>query len=412
MTSRERILASIEHREPDMLPLDLGSNVSAGISGQAYGRIREHLGMTGGHNRIYDVVQQVAVPEIEFLDRIGADALDVARFFCEEDADWYDVTLSGGIPAQWPVWFKPVVYDDGSQEYFDAEGTKIARMPSEGMCFDQCTYPYIDGFPEDFSNIERDMQKVIWAACGGPPWGLAGDAYWEALRDKCAEARKTSDRAFVFTAGCNFFEWGSFLRRMDVFLMDIHRDKKKVMELNEKLLELHLQKLEKVCTHLDGLVDVVVVGDDLGMTNNTFFSPKTYREMFKPFHTKLCEYVHGHSSIKMRLHSCGSVYTLIGDFIDAGFDILNPVQISAAKMDPRVLKQEFGKDITFWGGGCNTSGVLNRGTPEEVYRHVRETIDIFYRDGGFIFNQVHNILGDCSPENIMAMYRAVEDARK
>ena len=169
MNSRERVLASIEHREPDRLPVDLGSNVSAGISGQAYGKLKEYLGMTGGQNRVYDVVQQVAVPEYGFLDMIGADVLDAARFFTEDD-DWYDVTLSNGVSAQWPEWFRPVKNADGSQEYFNADNLKISRMPAGGFCFDQAFYPYLDDYPDSWKDLEKDMQKSVWAACSPPPW--------------------------------------------------------------------------------------------------------------------------------------------------------------------------------------------------------------------------------------------------
>ena len=134
--------------------------------------------------------------------------------------------------------------------------------------------------------------------------------------------------------------------------------------------------------------------------------------MFKPYHTKLNEYVHTHSNMKTFLHSCGSIYGVMGDLIEAGYDIINPVQTTAYQMDPARLKKEFGKDITFWGGGCNTRSVLNHATPEEVYDYTRRMIDIFHHDGGFVFNTEHNILPDVPPQNIMSMYKAVEDARK
>ena len=134
--------------------------------------------------------------------------------------------------------------------------------------------------------------------------------------------------------------------------------------------------------------------------------------MEEVFHTKLNEYVHTHSNMKTLLHSCGSLYPIIPDLIDAGYDILNPVQTSARDMDPETLKREFGKDITFWGGGCNTKSVLNRATPDEVYNYCRRMIEIFNKDGGFVFNQEHNIMPDVPPENILAMYRAVKDSGK
>ena len=177
-------------------------------------------------------------------------------------------------------------------------------------------------------------------------------------------------------------------------------------------MERHLESLRKTCEAVGDVVDILRFGDDLGMNTGMFMSREKYCELFKPYHTKLNEYVHTHSNMKTFLHSCGSISPIMGDLIDAGYDIINPVQTTAKDMDPAMLKREFGKDITFWGGGCNTRSVLNNGTPQEVYDYSRRMIDIFFQDGGFVFNQEHNILGDVPPENIMAMYKAVEDARK
>lgn len=412
MTSRERVMASINHREPDKLAMDLGSNVSAGISGMAYGNLKKYLGMNEGHVRIYDVVQQVAQPEIEILDLIGADVLDVGRVFNEKDSDWYDVTLSNGIQAQWPTWFRPVLQPDGSYNNYAPDGTLIARMPKGGMCFDQTYFPYKEDYPDNYDNLDEEMSKVLWSAMVHSPWDHSKEeGFYEDLRRRCIELRNSTDRALMITCGCNFFEWGTFLRRMENFLMDTYAEPESVLALNDQLLERHLAMLTKVCEYVGDVVDIVRFGDDLGMNTGMFMSLEKYRELFKPYHTKINEYVHTHSNMKTFLHSCGSIYPVMGDLIDAGFDIINPVQTTARDMDPARLKQEFGKDITFWGGGCNTRTVLNHGTPQEVYDYSRRMIDIFYKDGGFIFNTEHNILPDVPPENIMAMYKAVEDAR-
>lgn len=413
MTSRERVMASINHREPDKLAMDLGSNVSAGISGMAYGNLKKYLGMNEGHVRIYDVVQQVAQPEIEVLDLIGADVLDVGRVFNEKDSDWYDVTLSNGIQAQWPIWFQPVKQPDGSYNHYAPDGTLIARMPKGGMCFDQTYFPYKEDYPDNYDHLDEEMSKVLWSAMVHSPWDHSKEeGFYEELRRRCIALRNSTDRALMITCGCNFFEWGTFLRRMENFLMDTYAEPESVLALNDQLLERHLAMLTKVCEYVGDVVDIVRFGDDLGMNTGMFMSLEKYRELFKPYHTKINEYVHTHSNMKTFLHSCGSIYPVIGDLIEAGFDILNPVQTTARDMDPARLKQEYGKDITFWGGGCNTRTILNNATPQEVYDYSRRMIDIFYKDGGFIFNTEHNILPDVPPENIMAMYKAVEDARK
>jgi uroporphyrinogen decarboxylase len=413
MTSRERVLAAVAHREPDFVPLDLGSTPSSGISAIAYNNLKKHLGMTNGHTRIYDVVQQVVQPEEEILDRFGVDVLDIGRVFNREDSDWYDVTLADGSVGQYPTWFRPEPREDGSWIARDREGTVIARMPKGATFFDQTYFPYLDDYPATYEDLDRQMSKILWSALVHSPWDHAGEAdFYRTLRTRVQALRASTDKALMITCGCNLFEWGTFLRRMDNFLMDIYSDEENVEALVEQLMIRHLATLEKVCDAVGDLVDILRFGDDLGMNTGMFMSREKYQTLFKPYHTKLNEYVHTHSGMKTLLHSCGSLYPIIPDLIDAGYDILNPVQTSAYQMDAAVLKREFGRDITFWGGGCNTRTVLNQSTPAQVYDHCRRMIEIFNKDGGFVFNQEHNILPDVPPENILAMYRAVEDSRR
>jgi uroporphyrinogen decarboxylase len=410
MTSRERVLAAIAHKSPDRVPLDLGSTPSSGISAIAYNNLKKHLGMTGGHTRIFDVVQQVVQPEDEIIEKFGVDVIDVGRVFNEADADWYDTTLADGSIGQYPVWFKPEKQPNGDYFVFDKEGTRIARMPVGATFFDQTYFPYEDDYPDDYAGLDKAMGKVLWSALVHSPWDHAAEPhFYETLREKVLKLRQSTDKALMITCGCNLFEWGTFLRRMDNFLMDIYSDEENVQALVEQLMERHLASLEKVCAAVGDIVDILRFGDDLGMTTDMFMSREKYQTLFKPYHTKLNEYVHTHSNMKTLLHSCGSLYPIIPDLIEAGYDVLNPVQTSARGMDPATLKREFGKDITFWGGGCDTKSVLNRGTPNEVFDHCRRMIEIFNKDGGFVFNQEHNILPDVPPENILAMYRAVRN---
>ncbi len=412
MTSRERVMAAVSHKQPDYVPLDLGATPSSGISAIAYNRLKKHLGMTGGHTKIYDVVQQVVYPEQEILDRFGVDVIDIGRVFNDRTEDWYDVELADGSIGQYPSWFHPQKQENGDWLVYDSENTLIAKMPVGATFFDQTYFPYLDDYPDDYSDLDHQMGKVLWSALVHSPWDHAGDEnFYQTLRQKVLALREQTDKALMITCGCNLFEWGTFLRRMDNFLMDIYADPEHVQELVEQLMMRHLATLEKVCASVGDIVDILRFGDDLGMDTGMFMSQEKYRELFKPYHTKLNEYVHKHSNMKTFLHSCGSIYPIIGDLIDAGYDILNPVQTTARQMDPETLKREFGKDITFWGGGCNTRTVLNRSTPEEVYTYTRRMIDIFAPDGGFVFNQEHNIMPDVPPENILAMYRAVADAR-
>ena len=408
MTSRERVLAAIEHREPDKVPVDMGATPSSGISAIAYGRLTNYLGMQNSRTRIYDVVQELAQPEEEVLQRLHIDAVDIGRTFNIADSDWYDITLSDGSPAQYPVWFQPKQEGSALKAYHD-DGTHIATKPEGATFFDQAYFPYLDGYPDRYGDLPKAMEKVLWAAMVHSPWDHAGeDGFWDRLRERALRLKQESEYALVIVAGCNLFEWGTFLRRMDNFLMDIYTEPDNVARLLDALLEIHFATLEQVCAAVGDVADILRFGDDLGMDSGPFMAPEIYRKLFKPRHTQLCEYVHKNSSMKTYLHSCGSIYRLIPDLIEAGYDVLNPVQTNAAEMDPATLKKEFGKDICFLGGGAVTRTVINNGSPEEVRRHVRERLEIFSPGGGFVFNTVHNIMPDVPPENIITMFDEID----
>jgi uroporphyrinogen decarboxylase len=410
MTSRERILAAIEHHQPDRVPADLGATPSSGISATAYGHLKRHLGLTTGHTRIYDVVQQLAQPEDALLDRFAIDVVDVGRTFNHRDTDWHGTTLADGQPAQYPAWFQPERQADGSFIARHRDGTDIAHMPAGGAFFDQTCFPYLDGYPDDFRGLDAAMGKVLWSALAHSPWDHAGEPdFWPRLRQQALALRQTTDRALMIVCGCNLFEWGTFLRRMDNFLMDLYTEEAQVTALLDALMERHLGTLQKVCEAVGDVCDIVRFGDDLGMDSGPFMSPAVYRKFFKPRHTQLCAWVHQHSRMKTFLHSCGSLHELLPDLIAAGYDVINPVQTTCRDMEPERLKREFGRDICFWGGGCDTRTILNRATPAQVREHVKQRLDIFAPGGGFIFNTVHNILPEVPPQNIVAMFAAIAE---
>ncbi len=410
MTSRERVLASLDHKQPDKVPVDLGATPSSGISVIAYNRLKSHFGIADGHARIYDVVQQLAQPEDSLIERLGVDALDIGRAFNTADADWHPVTLSDGSAAEYPSWFSPTREPDGSWTAFDAEGTRIASMPAGATFFDQTCFPYVDGYPADYRGLPAAMGKVLWSALVHSPWDHAAEpGFWTRLRENARALRATTDKALMIVCGCNLFEWGTFLRRLDNFLMDLYTEPAAVERLLDALMEVHIATLEKVCAAVGDVVDVLRFGDDLGYDAGPFMAPDVYRKLFKPRHAALCAYVKKHSGMRTFLHSCGGIAPLIPDLIDAGFEALNPVQTSARGMEPEVLKREFGKDVTFWGGGADTRRVLNYATPQEVRRHVTERLSILSPGGGFVFAAVHNIMPDVPPENAAAMFAAVAD---
>jgi uroporphyrinogen decarboxylase len=412
MNSRQRVLAAINHTEPDGLPVDLGATPSSGISAIAYDNLLRYLPLKDKRNWVYDVVQQVAQPSAEVLDHFRIDTVDLGRTFNTQNSDWYDYALSNGSTAQQPVWFRPRKQENGSWLAYKGEEA-IAVMPATAISYDQIVYPFLKGYPERYeSNLDETMGRIHWAALAHSPWDHASEPdFWEQLRTHALDLRANSDRAIVLSAGCNLFEWGTFVRRLDNFIMDLKRAPVEVERFLDALMVRHLSSLEKICNAVGNVVDIIRLGDDLGMNTGPLMGPDTYRKLFKPRHTILCNYIKTHSNMHTFIHSCGSIYKLIPDLIEAGFEILNPVQTNSRDMEPERLKKEFGASVTFWGGGADTRSVLNQGTPAQVKDHVRANIEALSPGGGFVFNTIHNILPDVPPQNVVAMFEAIDEYR-
>ena len=415
MTPRERVLAAINHEEPDRVPIDLGSTPSSGISAVAYDRLKQHLGIASGRTRIYDVVQYLAQPEDAILERFGVDVIDVGRAFNDADEAWHNAQMPNGRPAQYPHWFTPRE-GDGSWNAYHEDGTRLATMPQGAVFFDQTCFPWIDGYPEGRAAmdeaLDEAMDHVMWAKFAPTPWDRADeDGFWDTLRATTLRLRETSDKALLLGIGSNLFEWGTFLRRMDNFLMDLYTDQENVRTLMELLMERHTAALEKACEAVGDIVDIVKFGDDLGMDSGPFMGLDVYRDLFHEHRTRLCSCVHENSTMHTMLHSCGSVYQYVPSFIESGIEILNPVQTNCRDMDPARLKREFGDDIVFWGGGVDPREILNRGTPEQVRDDVLRRLDIFAPGGGYVFNTIHNVLAEVPPENVVACFDAALGTR-
>lgn len=411
MNSRERVLAAIAHKQPDQVPVDLGSTPSSGISAIAYSNLLKAIGRTDLPVQIYDVVQQLAQLDMSIIDRFGVDVLDIGRAFNTEEKDWHETILANGDKAFYPIHFNPVKQADGSYHCYDEDGKRLlALMPQGATFFDQSYFPYINGFPENYDTLDEEMGRVLWSRYVHSPWDHTQDPdFWKTLREKTLQLRASTDKALMIVCGCNLFEWGTFLRRMDNFLMDLLCEPDQVARMLDQLLERHLATLAKVCDSVGDIVDIIRFGDDLGMTSGPFMDVDTYRSLFKPRHKQLCDYVKTHSQMHTFIHSCGSISSLMPDLIEAGIEIFNPVQTNARQMEPEFLKKEFGQDCTFWGGGVETVGTLNNGTSEQVREQVLERLEIMSAGGGFVFNTVHNILPDVPPQNILAMFDAVKE---
>ncbi len=402
MTSRDRVISAINHRQPDKVPVDLGSSTVTGISGIAYSNLKKHLNIES-RTRIYDVIQQLAMVEMSIIDLFGVDALDINRVSID-NTGWYDVTLGDGSKAEFPEWFHPVKAEDGSWYTSDNEGNIISKMSAGATFFDQMYFPYENGYPLDFSGLKDAMKRISWVV-----HSHSSNLDATELRTRLLDLRESTNKALVMSGGVKLLEMGFFIRRMDNFLMDLIVEEDKVSEMLDLLVEMNLASLEKKCRSLGDIVDVIRFGDDLGMTSAPFMDLSTFRKLLKPRYKILCDYVKKNSNMKIFLHSCGSVKQFIPDLIEVGFDILNPVQTNCYDMDPLQLKKEFGKDIVFWGGGVDTSSIINRGTPEEVRNDVMRRCEIFSKDGGFVFAPIHNILSEVPPQNIVAAYNAVKE---
>ncbi|NQU51689.1 MAG: methyltransferase [Bacteroidetes bacterium] len=410
MNSRERVLSAVAHKEPDKVPVDLGSTPSSGISAIAYSNLLKYLNMEHLPVQVYDVVQQLAQPHDEILELFGIDVLDVGRTFNVKPEHWHPTELSNGDKAFYPAWFNPVKNDNADWIASDKTGQPIAKMPAGATFFDQTIFPWANGYPENMNGLDDAMSKVIWSAFASSPWDHASKPdFWEQLRKKALKLKENSDKAMIIGVGCNLFEWGTFVRRMDNFLMDPYLDPANVEKLLDALMERHLSTLAKVCEAVGDIADFVKFGDDLGAMNGPFMDPETYRQFFKPRHKQLCDFAKQNSKMHTYLHSCGSIYKLIPDLIEAGFEVLNPVQTQCTDMEPEKLKNEFGSEVTFWGGGIETVGTLNRANPDKIRTEVLNRLEILSKGGGFVFNTVHNILPDVPPQNIVAMFNAVKE---
>jgi len=409
MTSRERVLAALNFREADRIPVDLGGHRSSGVAAIAYHRLRKHLKLPQKAIRVYDMVQQLAVIDEDVLDLFGVDTVEMGRGFLLRDEDWKPWVLPDGTPCEIPGYTN---LERRGDDWFiqDKEGRDMGVMKKGSLYFEQTYFPLMErGIEKDhFEDLEEMLGRQIWSAVAHPGAHLEMDEPGlEAMALGAKTLRESTDRAIVGLFGGNMFELPQMLYRMDHYLLATGMYPDKVLELSEKLSRVHLKNLEKWLGAVGPYLDVVLFGDDLGGQQGPLISPEAYREFYKPYHKLLWGRAKELADVKVQLHCCGGIYELLEDLIDAGLDAVNPVQISCRGMDPRGLKEDFGDRITFWGGGCDTQRVLPLSSPGEIAEHVRDLTSIFSPGGGFVFQQVHNILANVPPENVLAMMESI-----
>lgn len=411
MTNRERVRTALNHREPDKIPVDCGGMRSTTMLGATYNKLKHYLGIEGGETKIYDMVQQLALVEEWFLEKFQIDVIDLARAFSDDPSEWTDWTLPDGSECKVPAWMR--LEKEGTSWYvLDEGGDRLAEMPGGSYFFDQKIWPYLGKTDTDVSDLGEKLNKIMWVYMADPMWRHAGKPdFYDRVGAAAKKLYDETEYSIMAGFGGQFFELGSYIFRNDEFMMNMYVQEELTENVLDKLLEMHMAGLEKLLQVIDGYVDTLVFGDDLGMQSGPMLSPEKYREMILPRARQLYRYTRENSNVKVFLHSCGAIYDFLPDLIEAGVEVINPVQTSAAGMDAKKLKNEFGKDLVFWGGGIDTQHTLPEADPEEVKRVVEKNSRIFMPGGGFVFNQIHNMLDTVPPENIVAMYEGVNGIR-
>ena len=373
MTSRQRVLKALNHQIPDRIPIDLGG-FQTGIHKKAYIELLDYLGIDD-ELTIMDPVQQLAKPCEELLERFHVDI----RYVCAHGPDsfkggieqnvrhgrlWHDLKDEFGV-----VWSMP----DDQQLYMDISHHPLA----DATVKDLADYPFPDG---------------------GDPTRFTG------VREKALELRNETPYAISTGIGGIVYEICWYMRGLERWFMDMVENPGFCQALLDKTLEFWLDYFDGFLAEVGDLVDIVMIGDDLAGQNGPLFSPDFYRKVVKPRQKRLVRHIKSLTNAKIWYHTCGACYKYIPELIDNGIDILNPVQIGLVDMDPRKLKEKFGKRLVFWGGAIDAQHVLPFAKPEEIRNGVRSNLEIFKTGGGYVFNNVHNIQVGVPPENIVALF--------
>jgi uroporphyrinogen decarboxylase len=375
MTSRQRVLKALNHQIPDRVPIDLGG-FQTGIHKKAYVELLDYLGIND-EPTIMDPVQQLARPCEELLERFHVDI----RYVCAHGPDsfkggveqnirdgrlWHDLKDEFGV-----VWSMP----DDQQLYMD-----ISHHPLADATFkDIADYPFPDG---------------------GDPTRFTG------VRERALELRNETPYAISTGIGGVVYEICWYMRGLERWFTDMIENPEFCAALLDKTLKFWLDYFDGFLAEVGDIVDVVMIGDDLAGQSGPLFSPDFYRKVVKPRQKRLVQHIKSLTKAKIWYHTCGSCFEYIPELIDNGIDILNPVQIGLPNMEPERLKNEFGKQLVFWGGGIDAQHVFPFVKPDDIIEHVQRNIEIFKAGGGYVFNNVHNIQVGVPPENIVALFDA------
>ena len=417
MNSRDRVQCALDHQEADRIPLDLGGSVVTGMHVSTVYQLRQALQLDppGTPVEVIEPYQMLGEIKPDLIEALGVDVVPLesrTTFFGFKNEGWKPWNTFDGTPVLVPEGFNTDPEPNGDILMYP-EGDKSAppsgRMPKGGWYCDAIVRQ--EPIDDDNLNVEDNLEE----------FGPISDEELEHFRREAERLYAETGKAILANFGGTSFgdialvpaPWLKHpkgIRDVEEWYISTVTRRDYVYEVFERQCEIALANLERIYPAVgDRVTAVFVTGTDFGMQTGPFISPKTYRELYKPFHRRVNDWVHEHTSWKTFIHSCGSVMALIEDFIEAGFDILNPVQCSAANMDPAELKSRFGDRIAFWGGGVDTQRTLPFGTPEEVRAEVRERIKIFDPGGGFVFNTIHNVQPQTPIENVLAMYETLRE---
>lgn len=416
LNSRERVRLALDHQEPDRVPLDLGASAVTGMHVSVVYRLRQALALDspGTPVKVVEPYQMLGEIKPDLLDALGVDVVGLGgtrTLFGFKNEGWKPWTTFDATPVLVPDGFNTEPEPSGDILMYP-EGDKSVppsgRMPHGGWYFDSIIRQ--EPIDDQHLNVEDNLEE----------FGHISDEGLDHLRREADQLYRETDKAILANFGDTGFgdialvpamwlKHPKGIRDVEEWYVSTVARRDYVYAVFQRQCEIVLANLERIYQAVGHRVSVVfMTGTDFGMQTGPFISPRSYRDLYQPFHKRLNDWVHAHTPWKTFIHTCGSVTALLEDFIDAGFDVLNPVQCSAAHMDPVMLKARFGDRVTFWGGGVDTQRTLPFGTPEQVREEVHERIKVFGVGGGFVFNTIHNVQ-PAPVENVLAVYEAVKE---
>lgn len=400
LSSRERVRMAVNHEEPDRVPIDFGGSRVTGIGAIAYRNLLHHLGRTE-EIRVYDIKQQLAEPSLEVINRLGGDVVQLHRLgpttampFLAVD-EWKPGQLTDGSPCKVPAAYEEHHQPGGAIEVVHG-GQVFARRSPESLYFDVCHSALAA------AQTPADIDAFAWPDL----WSEREERY---LKGRVHDLYHGTDKALF--AGlpmlvCSFFEISLVLFGFENFMMKLVTDRDLVEYWLDAKLVHDLAILDRFLAIAGPCIEVIQMNDDFGTQSSLQISPTTYREVFKPRQEKWVEFVKSRTRAKVFLHCDGAVEEIIPDFIEIGIEVLNPLQTSARGMEPRRLKEKYGRDLSFWGGGIETQTTLPFGSVGDIQHEVRERVQLLGQGGGYVFATIHNLQPDIPPAKILAVYEA------